>query len=785
MKHLKHIIWLFLFSVLFFSGCYPLKKTPKGKYIIKKYEVNINPKNTKINSSDLAAYFPPKPNKTILGVWRLKLGAYYMGNRGKNNWLNRWLKNTIGEPPVFYDLSELKNSALQMNKFLHKKGYFNAQTIYTQKFRKRTANVSFYVDLGKPYTIRSVKYSIPDTGIRKYILRDTINSLIKPGDIYDEYLIDNESSRITENLRNNGFYYFSKDYILFEIDSNGMDKKMDIFIQIKNQNNINLPTTSKNIAYSKLPHQRFFINKIIINPDYKPLAKNLNSPDTVLVKVHQGKKEHASTYYYFVKNGKFKVKPKTITQAIFISEHEPFSLINLQRSYKRLNSLRIFRFTNIQFDTIIQHHTMADSVKKLLNCYISLQKAKRQFYKVEIEGTNSGGAFGLGGILNYQNKNIFRGAEVFNVRTFTTLQRIQISDDLNKGFFAFNNTEYGFNINLIFPNFLLPIRQERFPKFFEPNTAFNIGYTAQNRPSYNRFITTGSVNYSWKTSEYSKHSLVPVEINSIKVKGISSAQLDTLDPRTRVQFTNHLIVDTRYTYIFNNQSLTKQKNFFYIKTSIETSGNTLNLIDQASRGKKTEDGKYTIFGIQYSQYIRGDIDFTYYRYLTQKDVFAFRFYLGVGIPYSNSEAMPYEKAFVAGGANGMRGWGFRQLGPGSYAGTLNTNDRIGDMQLEGNFEYRFPIYGSLNGALFTDMGNIWLVRPSSSFPGGYFKFDSFAEEMAWDAGLGFRYDLNLINIRLDIAIRLRDPAKPRHNRWVLKNTSLRSLNYNFAIGLPF
>ena len=375
---------------------------------------------------------------------------------------------------------------------------------------------------------------------------------------------------------------------------------------------------------------------------------------------------------------------------------------------------------------------------------------------------------------------------MLNVRAFTRLQRVLIDEPtVDTKVNLFNNIEYGFNFNLVFPNFLLPIRQERFPKFYEPATSFSLGYAAQDRPTYNRFIINASVNYAWRASEYSKHSIFPLEINSIKVKGIPSAILDTLDPRTRVQFSNHLILDTRYTYIYNTQSLSKPRDFFYIKTSIETSGLLVNIIHQLTNAEKNSNNKYRLFGLEYSQYLRGDIDFTYYHYIDPKDILVFRAYLGIGYPYSNSEALPYEKAFVAGGANGMRGWGYRELGPGAYQGTINPIDRIGDMQIESNFEYRFPIYGDLNGALFTDIGNIWLVRKSSTYPKGDFRFDTMFEELAWDAGLGFRYDFKVINVRLDAAVRLRDPAKPRPNRWVVDQISLRRIFWNFAIGLPF
>lgn len=720
----------------------------------------------------------------MLGIWRYKLAFYYKGSKGKDNKFNNWLKNTIGEPPVFYSQAEQKNTADQMTKYLNKKGYFDAEVFVKPRFKKRTTKVEYQIDLGKPYTINQIQYIVPDTNLQTYIFSDTINSLVKEKQIYDAYQLDDEATRITNFLRNKGFYYFSREFVLFEVNSNLRNRKMNIYVRINDQTHRS-PEANKEIEEHKLPQERYFINKVIINPDYQPLGENRFNKDTTLIKLHQGKKNTPTSYYYFVKDGKFRVKPRTITQSTFISEHQAFSLNNLQRTYRRLSNQSIFRYVNIRFDTIIQERTLADSSVRLLNCYINLQRAPSQSRTFEIEGTNSGGAFGLGGNVSYQNKNIFRGAEVFNIKLFGRLQRVVTGEDNAKSNLYFNNIEYGINTSVSFPNFLLPIRQERFPKFFEPTTTFKIGYTAQNRPSYNRFITNGAISYEWKSSETSSHSLLPSEVSSIKVKGISPETLDTLDPRTRAQFTNHLILDSRYTYVYTNQVLNKPKNFFYIKGSFEAAGGILNLGSMLFDSKKNNNGKYTLFGIEYAQYLRTDIDFRYYNYIDPEDILVFRVYLGLGLPYSNSNAMPYEKAFVAGGANGMRGWGFRELGPGSYSGTLAPIDRIGDMQIEGNFEYRFPIYKSIKGALFSDIGNIWLIRQSEDFPGGFFNLKNFWEEMAWDAGLGLRYDFQYFIIRLDGAVRLRNPAKPRNQRWVVKDIDIRGIYWNFAIGLPF
>ena len=296
--YLLCLLWILAIS------CSPIKKIPEGKYLINDYKIHLKPKSKNISSGDLSAYLPNTPNRKMLGIWRYKLGFYYAGQRGKNNKFNKWLEKTIGEPPVFYNSSDQHLSADQMTKFLHKKGYFEAQTLTKQKFKKRTASVSYYVQLGKPYNINKIKYFVPDSLLRTYIFSDTSNSLIRTGQIYDEYEIENEASRITNFLRDEGFYFFSRDNVLFEVDSNLQKHKMDIYIRIDNfgQHNAKNPSQVKRVE--KLSSERFFINKVIINPDYNPLVTPSSQNDTILFKINQGKKRNKFFLLLFCKKQK-------------------------------------------------------------------------------------------------------------------------------------------------------------------------------------------------------------------------------------------------------------------------------------------------------------------------------------------------------------------------------------------------------------------------------------------------------------------------------------------------
>jgi len=232
--------------------------------------------------------------------------------------------------------------------------------------------------------------------------------------------------------------------------------------------------------------------------------------------------------------------------------------------------------------------------------------------------------------------------------------------------------------------------------------------------------------------------------------------------------------------------LNKSIDFWFVNYSVETGGNLLYLINSAFNTPQNENGKYTLFGIRYAQYARSAIDGRFYHYLNELNSLTFRAFGGLGVPYGNSDALPLERGFFAGGANDMRGWLFRRLGPGSYnEDTLNVIDRTGDIKLEANIEYRFPIFSALKGALFLDVGNIWLLNESEQFPGGKFYFNSFLSQMAVNTGVGFRLDLNFFVFRLDAGVPIRDPAQPQNDRWIVGANWTTDVLWNFGIGYPF
>jgi outer membrane protein assembly factor BamA len=670
----------------------------------------------------------------------------------------------------------------QMRLYLNNIGYFNSIIHDSIVHKKKKAIVYYVIKASRPYTIRNIFYSITDKQLAGFVYKDTLGCLIKRVDNYNAYLLDKERTRIMGNLQNNGYYQFSTGFVIYHVDSILNSHKMDIEIEITNPV---IPSVENLGTFVESAHRRYKINNIYINPDYDPLQSDTIRHDTLVKSYLESSRDSTMYSYYFLYSGKLKIKPRTLVQSIFIKPGSYYSADLVNKTYANLGRLPIFRYKNIQF---VETTDPSSENKDLINCKILLARDAVQSISVSPVGTNSAGAFGVQGNVIYQNRNIFRGAQLFSINLSAAAQT-QGNVGPGGAKSLFNTIEFGANATLTFPQFLFPIRQETLPKRFKPKTSITIGYNYQKQSDYYRHISNTTFGYTWNQTEKLVHTINPIEISFVKVYPDSAflAWLNSLtDKRLINQYTDHMVAGLRYTITYNSQDRSKVEDFFYVRANFQTGGNLLYGFNSLSGGTKT-GGSYTAFGVPYSEFIRPDVDFRYYHMLSNDKVFVYRFYGGIGIPYGNSVSLPFEKAFFAGGANDIRGWKMGSLGPGSYFNDTVTNNynQIGDMQLQANVEYRFPGYKIFKGAVFLDAGNIWLLRSSTDFPGGKFNFDTFIPQIAIDVGFGIRLDLDFFVFRLDPAIPIRVPHYPKNDRWYFNKMQLGDVIWNFAIGYPF
>jgi len=780
MKYLK-VIGFVLISAIFISSCSVNKFIPSDKKLLKGYEIRYTTKKDEvIDNSEVKAYLRPRPNKSFIGI-RYSLYIYYLSTVHKGKFYS-WLNKKLGEDPVYFDQCDPDRVAHNMQRFLSNSGFFNTRIDYHRKDSRKKTKIIFDINTGKPYVIDSINYKIPDKTIKEFVLEDTTNSLIKRGSIYNAYTLDDERSRITNLLRNKGYYYFNQNYILFEVDSNISSHRLEVKTVIVNRK---LPDPMTLGNYIELPHYRYFLKKVVVVPDYNPVKYQSYKPYNHQI-VFFGDSTYDYTFMLHMPVPRFKAK--AFDQAIKIKKGLPYSATDVQNTYRALFSMPIIKTATISFDTTGMGSD--SSGNKYMKARIQMATGKLNFYSIDGVLTNSSGDPGVRGNLVIANRNIFRGAELFRIRFNGGFeaQSVSASDSVSGNDNNFFNTfEAGVDASIIFPRFVSPIPFRRFSQKYHPTTNLTFGYNYLLRPNYSRNSTNILLGYSWYKNKKVRFIVSPINFNYINVKPTPEFQ-EILDKETnqrlKEQYSDHLIAGANFSLVYDNQKIKNSKSFDYIRFDIETSGNLFYALQRAFNLKMTNNEYYRFLGIRYSQYVRFNIDYRHYFHLNNEGhIVVFRGLVGAGIPYLNSKEIPYEKAFYAGGANDMRGWRFKTLGPGGYYST-NDYERSGDILLESNIEYRFPIYSFLKGAFFTDIGNIWSGN-TQNFPNGQFDINTFYKQLAVDGGFGLRFDFTYFIFRLDAGIPLRDPSFPNSERWRFNYLKFNQFIINFGIGYPF
>ena len=763
-------IILLCFMITSLVSCSIRKHIPEDKMILKNNVVEIYSQDVDFTKSDISPYIIQSSNPKFLGI--MPLTWLYYKTENKSSKLFQWINKTAGEKPVYFNNEMKENSVEQISKYLNDIGYFNSGISTKIKNKKGISKVYYGIYPAKPYIVDVVSYKIADSNIYNYVKEIEETLPVQKGVIYNVFKLDDERDMISEHLKNNGYFYFTKDYIFMEVDTNFNNKKANINIRI---DNVLDPFTQKTVN-----HKQYKINDIYIYP--KGTLLNNVKADTTLY-TFELNKHFGDETYYFIYNDDPRIRLKTFDNIIQIQTGSLYNFHQVTQTYKALNNLKIYNLTNIDFEPVEFNN---DSIN-LLNCNIVLNRTKVNYYSLQLEGTNSSGDLGILGSFTYRNKNIFKGSEIFNISLRAGTQAQSVLDDFGNTS-LFNTKEFGIDASIFFPKFLSPIKLKNFAKEYQPRTTLTVGYNLQERPIYTRQIALLTFGYNWMKNKYEQHIFTPLTLNSVKVEPTPSFEAileQETNQRIKDQYTSHLIFGLDYTYVFNNQNVRFIKDFFYFKANIQSSGNLLSVFNNTS-AIKTIDNYHEIFGIRYAQYIRLAFDFRYFKYVYGENQIATRFMLGTGIPYGNSNDMPFEKSFYAGGSNGMRGWQFRELGPGTFNNPDNLNiERIGDIQLEFNLEYRFPIHSVIKGAVFTDIGNIWTMKENETFTGGQFKFDTFYKQLAADAGIGIRLDFSFFLFRLDAATPIVNPAYPEGDRWRISKLRFKDFILNFGIGYPF
>jgi outer membrane protein assembly factor BamA len=812
LKHRK--LGLIILLTLVVAACSPTRRLREGEYLLVKNSVVESKPLKKSERDDISDYVLPRTNKKFLGFWRFYLQIYNLPNpeklalkkekqlvrlNDKNQKIavynstvtnpkkikkfkkerllfGEWLQKN-GEPPVLLDSVKIRKSKELLTNYAQNKGFFQAWVSDSVVLKKKKATVVYTVHRGRAYYIDTIFQAIKDPAINYYITANESKTKLKNGMKYDLQKLDDERTRITEILKNNGYYFFSKDYLKYTADTVTDSGYIRLSMKLINPD---FPVvqeangTTDTIRITE--HKKFKINEIYVIPNFQIDDANILSVDTVKYKE-----------YTFIFYNKKNYNPKIIAQSIFFQKGQYYSSSNEVKTQKAISELRNFKYINIHFKPIF-----TNDKNDLLNCIIELSPMPKQNLGLEAQGTNTAGNLGISLSASYVNKNMFKGAEYLEFKFYggAEISTVTISNSLGKNVFGpFNTFEVGVNASLLSNRFLLPIKIARVAKWVKPKSRFSLGVNFQTRPDYSRTVGSFTFGYEWSSSARIKHVLNPAEISYVSViktdtfeKYINSIN----DQFVLNSFISHYIQGASYTFLYNSLDLNARKDFIFFRGNIQWGGNILGLVSKLGNDVPDAGGYHTVFGgIRYSQYVRTELDFRYYLHPHKYHSFAFRGFVGIGIPYGNSRVMPFEKAFFIGGSNDLRAFLPRTMGPGSYSQPGITRvDQVGDLKILVNAEYRGKIYKFLEGAIFGDFGNIWLLSPDPDRPGGEFT-GKFIEEFAFGAGVGLRLNFGFFIFRLDVALPFRDPRKPVGERWVIGHITKNDVNVNIAVGYPF
>ncbi|MBL4592943.1 MAG: BamA/TamA family outer membrane protein [Flavobacteriales bacterium] len=731
--------------------------------LLQKNKLKIDTR--KIDKDNLETIIKQKPNRKILGVLRFHLGVY-----NHWPWKNSGFRTNVGEAPVIYDSLLTDRTVKQLKLYADKRGYFDSKVTYSTKTTKNKIKVEYKIVAGSPYTIKSIEYVFADEDVKKkafFILRKTLFDL-KPGTTFDVDVLDNQREKIKMEMKNQGYYYFNKDFIKYKVDSTIGNKEVEIYLHINNQK----IKDELNDTIIEKKHSKYYINDINVYLSKSYKDKDLNSFDTLTFKnimVHH--------------DDKLKYRPRMLNHAISINKGGLYLLQDQQNTYRHLSELSLFKNVNISYEDIGNNQ---------LNTNIFLTPSLKKSFSIESIGTNNGGNLGVEGNLIYQNKNLFRGGERLTLKLSGGLEIQQlINDDQgaeNSYLGVFNTFEFGPEVNLEFPRFLLPIRLDKFSKRSNPKTNLNFLFNFQTRPEYIRNLTQATFGYFWKESRFKKHFINLANISVINLKPTADFQekLNNEDnPFILNSYQDHFINSTSYSFIYNNQRVNKVTNFTYFKSNIEFAGNIQSGFNSlTNKPYDNPDTKsYNIYSIRYAQFVKVDLDLRLYGQ-TKSTSFVKRINIGLGKPYGNLDVLPFEKGYYGGGANSIRAWQARSLGPGSLHDSLTQNslNQIGELKIEGNLEYRFDITKLFEGAAFMDAGNIWILSEDENRPNAEIKADKFWKDIAIGIGVGLRLDFNFFLIRFDLAVKIKDPSsdKPEEFDLIWRKPTL-----NLGIGYPF
>jgi len=770
----------------FFVSCSTIKYIPDGKYLLD--EVSLEMDSNVVSKTELLPFVRQTPNDPKLGL------MIYNTVSNDSNWFKRLIRK-IGEPPVVYNQNLTNQSVTELSIQMKNLGYLNSHVHAVVDTTEKKAHVNYHIHEGNPYRIKTYTIDLGDSrmtnlarGVRTFndssivrrdsmrVRRDSTSRTqnrsfrnwlgrarqpviyIQEGSIFDMNTLEKERIRVSELLRNAGYFASSSNNLHYLADTTLRSDQVNLKLVL-------LDSTQNRI---------YRINRINVYSGYDQADRRSYRVTDSLV--NKGVNIYYDKLHF--------LRPNVISEKVQFRPGDLFRERAGERTLNRFQALNSISRVNIEY----QEGNYPDST--LLDCDIYLTPGNVHSIQTGIEGTNKAGDIGAALTLNYGHQNLFNGSEVFNIRLRGAYEFV--GGNSQKGL---NNNYYEFGItpSITFPKFHLPVFDKFIKDRYNEQTQYSLGLDIQNRVLFTRDFFNFNWKINWTNRENSlSHALSLLDVNYIFMPWKSSEFEETLsqfDPLTRYSYENVFTAGINYGFIYTNANTGRVGDRLYtVRFNMETSGNLLQGISSLGNSKKNEYGQYTILGNPFAQYIKGDIDFSQTIQLSYNSGFAFHVGLGVALPYGNSSILPFEKRYYAGGPNSVRGWRTRYLGPGAFneGQTDDPTTSVGDINFITSVEYRYKALNWLEPAFFVDCGNVWTIKDYPNQTQGYFRWNSFQKELAVGTGVGLRFDFSFLIFRLDAGTKVYDPARESGNRFALFKESLwKNSAFYLAIGYPF
>lgn len=734
-----------------------MRYVPEDKLLLKKTEVISD---VKFDDLTLTDYLHQTPNSYFMGIGRLKLSSYSSSDTTKHNTWNNWLRK-IGEPPVIYDSLLRVYSEEELKKVLFNKGFLNAQVTSDMTVKNRQASITYHVQCNEPHIIRHYIVNIPDSAATSIINSPEFKEQSpKKMDFFDSDVLNSERERIASRLRNSGYYNFRKELLFYAVDTASGIHEVDVELSLQ-------PQFSENDSALKVIFNKPIISAITI---YALRDDNLTS-----LTAHNLDTIYYKDFVYIYEDSNKIYNPRTICNKILFDIGDIYREYAIDRTYEQLNSMQAVKYVNISFNEINE---------KELHCTILVSPTKPHTLSADAQMTYSDGDIGVTGGLTYSNNNIFHGSETLTIGVNGGWEGIGSISNME------NSWKVGGLASLSFPTLLIPA-SEKYRHRKIGTTEVTISTNFQKRPEYDRMIFNAGFKYKWNIRRIQfNYSLI--DLSYIYLPSVSDEFKEKyLSPSSSIRssyednFIMRMGLIISYT---NRRNQNSDMTYYTIRGGAKTAGNLLYGISNMIGQSKNVDGHYEIFKIAYAQFAKLDFDYAHNIRCSDRTRFVVHAAFGIGVPYGNSSILPYEERYYTGGANSMRGWTARALGPGNFRNTSGSIDfmrQSGDIKLDFNLEARFHLFWKLETAVFVDAGNIWTIKDYAEQPTGVFKFDNFYKQIALDYGIGLRLNFDFFIVRLDLGVKLYDPGRNRNDRWRTDLTWQDDFALHFAVGYPF